>query len=72
MDAHSPWVVKLSVPLEPQQMEQDMLDHIQERQASLATMRYTPQTTRHLVKKLQSHEVTKTVKGLEDMRKEEL
>ena len=55
MDAHSPWVIHLSVALESQQLEQDYLDHTQERQAPLATMRYTTQTTQHSVKKLQEN-----------------
>ena len=53
MGAHSPCLIQLLVPLESQQLEQDYLDHTQGRQASLATTRYTTQTTRHSVKKLQ-------------------
>ena len=54
MGAHSPWVIQLLVPLELQQLEQDNLDHTQERQASLDTTRYTTQTTRHSAKSYKS------------------
>ena len=53
MGAHSPCVIQLLVPLVSQQLDQDYLDHTQGSQASLATMRYTTQTTRLSVKKLQ-------------------
>jgi hypothetical protein len=69
MGAHSPCIIQCLVPLELQQLEQDNLDHTQERQASLGTTRYTPQTTRHSVKSYKSIKRSdKNSKGLEEMR----